>query len=260
MRTLRLPVSGIDIIVQTPTGAEDILLLENSSEDVICALELVTALTTASNRTGIEWSALSVTDLNVLLLHLRQMVFGDLIRTDIVCPNEDCRRRIDVKFCISEYLTHHRPGKARGVEADVGNIGWFHLVNVPVSFRLPNVGDQIAALHAVSSERELIKRCIRPAMLPSRIVKRVETAMEALAPNLSHDLQGECVECDRPVTMYFDVQHFVLSELRDQARFIYEDIHLLASQYHWTQAEILALPRSRRAHYIALLQQERSLV
>jgi hypothetical protein len=49
--------------------------------------------------------------------------------------------------------------------------------------------------------------------------------------------------------LFFDVQAFCLTELRNQAAFLYEDVHLLAQCYHWTEADILALPRHRRAHY-----------
>jgi hypothetical protein len=84
--------------------------------------------------------------------------------------------------------------------------------------------------------------------------------MEALAPSLSDTLQGQCPECGMTVDVYFDIQQFVLRELANQASSIYEDVHLLAKYYHWTQAEILSLPHSRRTRYTELLQQERSMV
>ncbi len=259
MGTLRLPVSGIEVILQPLIGAEDILLLEAPVYDTAFALELIARLALPANGLAVEWSTLCVTDLDALLLLLRQMIFGDLIRADIICPAQDCGKRIDIAFRIKEYLAHHHPRKARGVEA-AHEAGWFRLCGTPVSFRLPNGGDQVMVAQAPRPERELIRRCIRPADVSSHLVKRVETAMEAMAPSLSHNLQGQCYECGMRVDMYFDIQRFVLQELRNQATFIYEDIHLLAKHYHWTQAEILALPRSRRAHYTELLQEERSLV
>ena len=83
--------------------------------------------------------------------------------------------------------------------------------------------------------------------------------METLAPSLSQKLQGECPECGAGAALYFDAQQFVLLELRDQAVFLYDDVHLLAREYHWSQAEILALPRSRRTRYAEMVRQERSL-
>jgi hypothetical protein len=259
MAKVRLPISGIEVMLREPVGAEDILLLEAPVYDTAFALELIARLAAPVNRQALEWSDLYVTDLDTLLLLLRQMLLGNLIRTDIVCPAADCGARIDVAFSIGEYLAHHRPGTARGVEA-ADESGRFRLRNTSVSFRLPTVADQLQVAGVAKPERELIRRCIRPADIPTRLLRRVETAMETLAPSLSQDFQGQCPQCAINVDMYFDVQQFVLSELRDQATSIYEDVHVLALHYHWSQAEILALPRGRRVHYGEMLRQERSLV
>lgn len=81
--------------------------------------------------------------------------------------------------------------------------------------------------------------------------------MEALAPNLSDDLQGQCSECGSIVTLFFDVPQFTLQELRRQAAFVYEEIHLLASSYQWTETAILALPHHRRQQYAERVRQAR---
>jgi hypothetical protein len=259
MATTRLPISGLEVMLRQPTGAEDILLLETPTYDMAVTLELLARLALPANRSTIDWDTLCVTDLEVLLLLLRQMIFGDRIRTDIICPVQDCGKRIDVTFRIGEYLDRHRPGKARGVEM-ADEAGWFRFRDAAILFRLPTGADQLAAAQAAQPERELVQRCIRPAGISARLRRRVERAMETLAPGLSHNLQGQCRDCGAVVDMYFDVQQFVLSELRGQAAFIYEDVHLLARYYHWSQAEILALPFSRRAHYTEMVSQERSLV
>ena len=259
MAKVRLPISGIDVMLREPVGAEDILLLEAPAYDTAFALEFVARLAAPANGAAVEWSNLCVTDLDALLLLLRQMLLGNLIRTDIVCPAADCGARIDVAFRIGEYLAHHRPRTARGVEA-ADEPGWYCLRNTPVSFRLPTAADQVAVTQALKPARELIQRCIRPTNIPVRLLRRIETAMEALAPGLSQNLQGHCPHCEMSVDMYFDVQQFVLSELRNQAALIYEDVHALALHYHWSQAEILALPRGRRARYAEMTQRERSVV
>jgi hypothetical protein len=58
--------------------------------------------------------------------------------------------------------------------------------------------------------------------------------------------------------MYFDVQQFVLRELRDQATFLYEDVHLVASQYHWPESGILDLPSRRRVQYAEMIAEAKS--
>src|SRR5262249_2103918 len=161
-----------------------------------------------------SWELLTVTDFEVILLRLRQEIFADLIRTDVWCSMQGCRTRIEVSFRIGEYLAYYKPRSRRDVgEADAS--GWLQFASMPVQFRLPTVADQIAVTGTSRPKRELIERCIRPPDLSSAQLRKVETAMSALAPSLSNDLQGRCAQCGSTVDLYFDVQQFVLQELRD---------------------------------------------
>jgi hypothetical protein len=80
----------------------------------------------------------------------------------------------------------------------------------------------------------------------------VEAAMQALAPALSADLQGQCPECGAIVQVRFEPRAYCVQELRDRARFIHEDVDVLARRYHWSEPRILAMPASRRARYVEL--------
>src|SRR5258708_25740669 len=101
----RLPVSGIEVTLRQPAGAEDLLLCEAVEFDTSLALALLDRL--ASPRG--DWSGLCVTDFETLLLLLRQSVAGDLIQADATCTSRDCRARVDVSFRVESYLSHHRP-------------------------------------------------------------------------------------------------------------------------------------------------------
>jgi hypothetical protein len=37
---------------------------------------------------------------------------------------------------------------------------------------------------------------------------------------------------------------------------LYEEVHVLAMHYHWSESEILALTRSKRQRYLALLARQ----
>lgn len=250
----RLPVSGLEVVLQQPTGAEDLLLLEALPGSTDLALALIARVAQPSGGAVLNWDALTITDLETMLLLLRRMVFGDLVRADFICPTDGCRAHIDVAFRIGDYLAHHKPHPPRGLEP-ADEAGWFRFREEPVKFRLPNAADQMAIAHEPQPDRELIRRCIQPAKIPARLRQRVEGAMESLAPNLSHALQGKCPECQTAVGVYFDVQQFILQELRDQAAFVYGDIHLLALHYHWSEERILTLPRNRRVYYAEMLRQ-----
>lgn len=257
MKVVQLPISHMQVVLRPLTGYEDVLLLEDAVSDTALAIELLTRIASSYSGTGVAWNMLCVSDLDALLLLLRQSLFGDLIHTDISCSGPGCEQRIDVRFSIHEYLAHHRPRVARGVVATQEE-GWFRLKDTEVMFRLPTAADQVAVALSPAPEVALIERCVQPAELAARQLRRVENALEALAPGLSHILQGKCLECGTMIDMYFDVQRFCLQELRHQATFVYEDVHLLATHYHWPLSEILALPRHQRVLYINQIQRERS--
>jgi hypothetical protein len=46
---------------------------------------------------------------------------------------------------------------------------------------------------------------------------------------------------------------------RRSPRELYDEVHLLAWHYHWSEAEILALPRDRRQLYLRRIDRARGL-
>ena len=179
----RLPVSGLEVVLRQLTGIEDMLLLEAPDCDTTLALQLVSRLASCTDGSVTDWGILPVTDLEVLLLRLRQLVFGHTIRTDVLCPVEGCGTRIDVSFRIEDFLAHHRPRRPRGVDV-AEQPGWFRLHEQEILFRLPSGADQAAVAGLARPERELIRRCVRPAELSARWLRRVEGAMDAGAKPL----------------------------------------------------------------------------
>jgi hypothetical protein len=257
MSPFRLPVSGIDVHLRPPAGREELLLLEASAFEMALAIALLENLASRAGGTGLDWAALPVTDIDAALLSIRRAGFGDLVRADLVCPAPGCGKRIDVNFSIAEFLAHHAPRRVRGVEpAGAENPGWLRLADTSAMFRLPTCADIVAAQIERRPERELLSRCIRPAVLRAPVLRRVLRAIEAMAPSLSGELEAECAECGAAVEIYFDARSFALRELQGQATFIYGDTHLLAHHYHWSEADILALPRDRRIHYAEMLSQQ----
>jgi hypothetical protein len=251
---LHLPVSGLDVCLRSLTGMEDLLLSETTVLDTRLAISLLSGMVQPADGSAIALENLTIADLDTLLLLTRKTLFGDLIRADATCPADHCGARIEVAFQVENYLAHERPRKVRGVEPGE-EIRWFRFQNLPVSFRLPTGADQVAIAYHAHPEQALIQRCVRPSDLPAKQRKRVERAMEAMAPSLVQLLQGQCAECSTIVEILFDPQQFVLQELQNQARFVYEDIHLLAMYYQWSEAEILGLPRSRRIYYAERIRQ-----
>ena len=242
-----LPVSGATISLRQPTGAEDIVLAEHDPDDPALVLALVGRLATAD--TNIEWADLSVTDMDTLIVRLRQALVGDRVIAEGACAVPSCRQPVDLSFGLDAYLAHQRPRRKPATVTSQAP-GWFELPVPgahPVQFRLPTLADQIAVWALPNPAAALAARCIRPPMPPRRTAARVEAAMARLAPPLSGPIQGRCPDCGAPIATRFDARGYCLRELRDRARFIYDDIDALAERYHWSEQAILTLPNARRA-------------
>ena len=288
LRGTILPVSGQRVVLCAASGTEDLLLLEGRESDLALALALVNRLVRATDPEApdgkpADWCHLTASDLDVLMLRLRQGMLGARVQADAPCSGAGCGSRIDISFEIDAYIAHHfsRDAGAKNLRAApiAEQPGWFYPAlsrggkensaaraashrrgarapTEKICFRLPTVADLLAVAHGADPAKDLAQRCIRPPGISGRERRRVEAAMEAMAPSLSHDLQGICPDCGATVTVYFDARRYCLRELKDRSAFVYQDIDVLARRYHWAEADILAMPRNRRMNYAEFARQE----
>ena len=250
-----LPVSGITLHIREATGADELIVLEPAGTPVATVLTLASRLATGAAGQLPAWDELPAADVGAIALTIRQAWLGDTIRTDAFCTSPDCGERMDIAFAIPAYLACHRPRRYRGVGAG-RDAGWFTLAGTSVSFRLPTVGDVQAAATAPDPELFLRERCVRPATVPAAVARRVSRAMSALAPSLAGTITANCPACGDSRLLQFDPVTYSLAELRDAASGLYEEVHLLASTFCWTERDILALPRRRRARYADLIHNQ----
>lgn len=282
MAAFRLPVSGIEVTLRQPAGADDILLAEADRFEPRVALALVAALARPADGGAVDWAGVTLTDLDATLLAIRRMVLGNRVESSVRCgtggdPDHDgatgatgtagCGARIDLGFRITDYLEQHRPHIPRGVTR-CDDPAWFQfqfqfqpqlqIDGADVRFRPPSNADLAAIAAEPDGERELARRCIEPGEVPARLRRRIERAMEAIAPSLYGELEGSCPECGATVAIAFDPQRYVVDELRQRAAFVFEEVHLIAERYRWSEDAILTMPRARRARYAELIHETRS--
>jgi len=268
------PVSGSPLHVREATGADEIVVLEPGRSPAETVMMLADRLVTDAQGESLVWDELPAADVGAVALTIRQAWLGERIRTDARCPNPGCRERMDIAFEIPAYLAHHRPKPCPGV-TPAPDPGWFELANavpaqaiagaavdepadMPVLFRLPTIGDLRVALSSPDPEECLRERCVRPASVPADVARRVSEAMEALAPSLEGTVTMECPACGGSAELGFDPVSYSLTELRAAAVGLYEEVHLLASTFHWSEDAILALRRSRRTRYADLIRRDRA--
>lgn len=248
---MHLPVDGRVVRLRPLAGADELAVAEARGGVLETALVLLDRLVAPVDGGPDDWSQLSVTDFELLLLAVRRELFGDLVRSDFFCPEEDCGERVEIEFSVADFAAAVAPGRPRGVSDDPDRPGWRKVGGLAV--RPPAVSDQMIA-QAGGGEEALVRRCIDPPDAPARQRNRAVAALQALAPEVSRTLEGVCPGCRRPVHAVFHVPGFVVAEVRRAVSRMTDEVDLIAAAYHWSEPEILALPRARRQAYAARIR------
>jgi hypothetical protein len=206
-------------------------------------------------------------DRDFLLIQLTRLTFGDVRYQTVQCPQASCGHRLDIRFALSGA---ELPPLAPSVLADGG--GTIALADGRVvRFRLPRAIDQ-AELYAVAPadlEAAFLARCVRDdrddghqltrgelAALPAQVRADVVKRIVAANPEMDLAVPLACVKCEQPFRFVFDPVRAILAELRASRAELIQQVHRLAMSYHWSQAEILGLPRALRHEYLELVDVE----
>lgn len=233
-----LPASRCRVAPREPSGEDELLVLDGAGTAAETMVALASRLVSGVD----EWLELPAVDLAAAALLVRRVWIGRTIRTDALCPAPDCGERIDIAFSVDDYLDHHRPRSYRGVTEPEPRV--YELAGT--RFRVPTIGDLLAGT---------LTSCIDDGATPA-LERRIERALEALAPPLSGALAGVCPECGATVELWFEPIDYTLAELREAAAPLFQHVHELASAYHWSEQAILALDRRRRHRYVELVREE----
>lgn len=189
------------------------------------------------------------------LVGLREELFGAQLSGVTACPA--CDEQVELTFDTNDVRT----GAADDVALDVHTSGY------DVAFRLPTVAD-LAAIERMrdvqAAQEELLARCVVRAThldrevdartLPEDIVEAIGARMSAADPQGDVGLDVVCPSCAHIWRDPFDIATFLWSELATAARHLLAEVHVLASLYGWSEADILRLSPIRRAAYLELAQ------
>ena len=185
--------------------------------------------------------------------HLR--TFGGSIDGLAACPT--CGTTLEVSFPVAEPAP---TDDARGdrwwpVPSDLGDI----------RFRLPTGGD-LVAIEGIDdparARRRLIGRCVEvrrdgrrrsSTALPAPVVREVAGRMADEDPDALIDLGVTCPACGASERVAFDAASYVWTEVEALGGRLVREVRVLASAFGWGEAEILALPPSRRNAYLELV-------
>jgi hypothetical protein len=186
------------------------------------------------------------------LLELAALGGMDAFDVDFACPQ--CGLAVEVTLEIEELLKAARSSPKGLVE--VGGEG-NHEGNGG-RYRLPTGRDQQQWLpYASESESLLVQRMLDSLRVegwaPPEVV---EAALDQADPLVRPMVAATCPQCGHSAEREVDVAERALLGLQAQEERLFTGVHLLASRYHWSEAEIFALPARRRERYLDLLRRE----
>jgi hypothetical protein len=130
----------------------------------------------------------------------------------------------------------------------------------PILLRAPTGADQeaVAGLDEAAAAAALLARCAPGADVdawPEEALDRLDAALAELSPEVAGEVATACPACGAACRAALDLAEVVLGALGDP----YEDVHAIAAAYHWSEAEILALPTERRRRYLRLIDRARGM-
>jgi hypothetical protein len=204
--------------------------------------------------TAAEVAALSVGDRQ----HLTRAV-GTLLGIDLVWLAEACTacsERFEVP--VRQSVLPVKPASPAYPSREIEVAGW------RVTVRSPTGVDQ-SAIAAIEPDSEakaaLLARLVSGpdgfdlSDLGEAALAELEVAIEDMSPEVAEEVVTACPECGAENRVAVDPY----LTLAAAGTGILDEIHQIASAYHWPEDAILAIPRHRRKRYLALIDRKRGL-
>lgn len=192
---------------------------------------------------------LPLVDYELVLAHLCAASFGETIGQNVDCA--ECGKRFSVEFSLSAWVQDVR-GAAAAAERAFDD----------VPFALPTRAILDEAAHTPEALAERLWQGAVP--LPPARFGAFEAAVARACPVLADDIEAPCPRCGEIEQKRFVLRRHLASRLRTRLQSLLSDVHVLASSYHWSAADILALPRQTRSALIDTIrlhaQRRRALV
>ncbi len=180
---------------------------------------------------------------NRVLAQLYREHFGSALEGFTQCT--ECGEKLEFHFDVRQVAD--APAREAGNLVVVGR--W--------KFRLPTSRALALALNSgeeASAGQRLLVQCLEE---PAGAVGWSEEEMAAIEEKLAEAdslaeilIAFKCPQCGADFEDALDLGSFLWSEIENSARQLFDDIHLLASAYGWTEDEVLRLSSMRREAYV----------
>ncbi|MEU3660516.1 hypothetical protein AB0E77_12285 [Streptomyces sp. NPDC032940] len=199
---------------------------------------------------GEDVGDLPLSELNALLLDLREGSFGAALPCAADCPN--CDEPLEVTVTADELRAPGRrniPGPSRAPLT-------LRAEGYEVVYR-PLTGRDLLAIDPASPEarRVLLSRCVLASEpggdpLPEKVLERIAQRLADVDPGADTVLSLACPYCRHPWAAALDVAAYLWAEVEGCARRLLHEVHTLARVYGWSESEVLAVSPARRRFYL----------
>jgi hypothetical protein len=202
---------------------------------------------------------LAAGDREALLLQVRRLNFGDTLMCVVTCPSQACGKPMDLELRVRDLLLG--PYEDWQPYYTVGSNG------LRATFRVPTGADLEAVAPTARTDphaaaRMLLKRIVVDAQDEGRrvggsspdLADLIAQRLSDVDPQAELRLNLRCAECGVACSTVLNSAAHLRAELAQRMRRIYEEVHTLASTYHWSEAEILRMPEARRRVYLQFIE------
>lgn len=199
-----------------------------------------------------QLGALPITERNLLLLRLHELSFGPMLNVFGVCPK--CAAQLEFAVPAAELAARlERRAPASQVLAWNEEGRQYRLRAITTDDLLAT----LAAAEMTAAQDLLLARCLEvsPAPEPGRppVPPTVLQRFEELNAAAELSCAVDCPGCSCRELLDLDMARFLWTEVRNAARRLLGEIHLLASAYGWSERAIAQMGAGRRTAYLEML-------
>ncbi|WP_028470011.1 hypothetical protein [Neptunomonas japonica] len=200
---------------------------------------------------------LSIGQRDLLLMQLRERLFGQLLLNRSACPS--CDEQLEWQNNLSDFMVpngKHASDQHFELEQEAYQL----------QFRLPNsldIASVVNSKSALSTQQQLLSYCVleakregsdyEPEHLPETIVQALMERIEQLDPQADIRINLACPECSHEWTVLFDIASFLWEEVNGWAERTLQTVYKLAVGYGWSEQQILSLSPVRRQLYLGMM-------
>ena len=198
-----------------------------------------------------ELAQLPIGQRDALLLRLREQTFGSRLTGLSACPK--CGERLETTFTVDEFLESLPTPAEADAPLTLETQGFKISFRLPTSLDLQSAPDRETLLSACVLAATQGETSITPASLPEAVIQSLVAHMEQADPLASVSMPFTCFACGHTWQSLFDIASFFWSEINAWAARMLREVHLLASTYGWSEADILAMSAWRRQLYLEMV-------